>query len=82
MPKLFLTSSDQIVDLERVSAIEILERDAVCWDVAFHLVGGQTVLSPHNDHEAAIQEKWEAFEHLSVGAGPAVNRLLEESEDQ
>lgn len=58
MQNLFLSATDQIIDLCFVAAIETCD-DAVKYsNVLFHLTTGVTIVSPQSTHEAAVEEKW------------------------
>ncbi len=65
MPKLFLTGNDQIIDLDYVAAIEILDGPATYSSVHFHLSTGVTIVSPHDSHDSAATEKWQAYQRMS-----------------
>lgn len=64
MKNLFLTASDQILDLECVAAIEIADDPLKHSNVLYHLPNGVTVVSPQSDHEAAVEEKWRAYQQM------------------
>jgi hypothetical protein len=62
---LFLTGSDQIIDLNYVAAIEVVDVPPKYSSVHFHLSTGVTIVSPHDSHEAAVTEKWQAYQQMS-----------------
>jgi hypothetical protein len=65
MQNLFLTASDQIVDLNFVAAIEVVDAPVKYSAVHFHLSTGVTIVSPHTSHENAVAEKWDAYQRMT-----------------
>jgi hypothetical protein len=69
MRHLFLTTNDQIIDLENVIAIENISVDGDEFNyVDYTLVTGKVIRSIHKTKEGAIQEKWSAYEKMKTTA--------------
>ncbi|MCU8085357.1 hypothetical protein [Shewanella sp. SM23] len=67
MRKLFISNSDQIIDLEGVIAIEnIIDNANELQYVEFTLVTGKVIRSLHKTDEGAIKEKWDAYEAMRI----------------
>lgn len=61
---LYLTSNDQIINLDCIAAIEIKQFPANQAEVHYHLVTGVTIVSRLPSWDAASSEKWLAFQQL------------------
>ena len=62
----FLTSTDQVIDLRSVVAIDTA---VIPNNTRFVLASGYVIDSPHEDNELAIEEKWKALKDMRILAG-------------
>jgi hypothetical protein len=65
----FLTSTDQVIDLRSVVAIDTT---VIPNTTRFVLASGHVIDSPHADNELAIQEKWNALRDMRILAGECI----------
>ncbi len=65
MQNLFLTGEDQIIDLSNIAAIEVVDEPVKYSQVRYHLMAGTTIVTRYDNREAAVEEKWMAYNQLS-----------------
>lgn len=62
MQKIFLTATDQIIDVNFVIGIEVENATDKYSNVIYHLSTGVTIVSRQVNHDAAVEEKWQAYQ--------------------
>jgi hypothetical protein len=73
MANLFITTQDQIIDLDHVIAIEMASLFDDAYQVNYHLTTGAIIHSRCSTDETASKEKWAAYQQMRSGRRIEVN---------